>query len=358
VRRLVMLLSVGVAVGVLSVCSLWGASVALADDPGCVGAGVATAALPIPSTMHGTLCLPSDGTASTVMVLVPGATYNHTYWDFPYDPQVYNFRKAMNAAGYATFVVDTLGTGDSSHPLSLLLTATAQAIAVHDVITALRSGQIDGIAFPNVILGGHSLGSAISVIEAGTYHDENAVLLTGIAHVISPTWLVNFFATSGYPAALDPKFAGQGYDPGYLTTRPGTREADFYAPGTTDPNVVAEDEATKDVFAATEAPDAIGVGAMSPYSGLITSPVLLADGQDDQAFCFPTSKCANAAALHTAEAPYYAGSSCFETYVLAGAGHDVNLATDTQDYQQAVERWADAFVGTGPAPVTPPSCSG
>ncbi|MEU6867682.1 alpha/beta fold hydrolase [Streptomyces sp. NPDC046876] len=308
------------------------------------------------ATMHGTLCVPAGRTADTVMVLVPGATYNHTYWDFPYRPETYNFRRAMNDAGYATFVVDRLGTGASSRPPSALLTASLQAEAVHQVIQALRGGRIGGTVFRKTILGGHSLGSLISVIEAGTYHDADAVVLTGITHRIVAPEVVKIFTSSFYPAALDPAFTGKSYDPGYLTTRPGTRGTDFYAPATTDPVVLATDEATKDVFSATEALDGLGVADLLPYSRRIQHPVLLAVGDQDQFFCDPLSgNCASTAALKAQEDPYFGSAACLHTYVQPGAGHDLNLATNTAPYQQAVRDWADAFVGAGPVPVTPPA---
>jgi pimeloyl-ACP methyl ester carboxylesterase len=278
-------------------------------------------------------------------VLVPGATYNSTYWNFPYEPEIYNFRHAMNTAGYATFVVDSLGTGQSSRPPSAIVTTTTQAMAVHDVIQALRDGSIDGTRFPEVILGGHSLGSAAAILEAGTYHDENALLLTGISHAANVGGFAALLAAL-YPATLDPRFAGQGYDPGYLTTRPDARQSLFYAPHTTNPAVVSEDEATKDVVSAGEIPDAV-VASFSSYSALIRTPVLVADGQDDRFFCSPlTLNCDNATTLKQSEAPFFAASSCLETYLLAGAGHDLNLASDTQDYQRAVLSWANTFVGT------------
>src|SRR5271154_1138463 len=61
-----------------------------ANDPGCVSANVPVTGFAVPAYMHGILCEPPTGTSSTVMVLVPGATYNHVYWDFPYDPSTYN----------------------------------------------------------------------------------------------------------------------------------------------------------------------------------------------------------------------------------------------------------------------------
>jgi pimeloyl-ACP methyl ester carboxylesterase len=324
-------------------------STALAGAPGCQGANVPVTTLLVAATMHGTLCMPSTGTPSTVIVLVPGATYDSAYWDFSYKPSIYDFGAAMNAAGYATFAVDSLGTGQSSRPPSVLVTTLVQAIAVHDVIQALRNGEVGGVRFTKVILGGHSLGSAAAILEAGTYNDENALLLTGISHQ------ANFggfgaLLTSLYPATLDPRFAGRTNDPGYLTTRPGTRAGLFYSPATTDPAIVALDEATKEVVSTGEVADAV-LASFSPYSDLIKSPVLIVDGQNDRFFCSPlTGNCRGAAALRNSEAPFYAATACLEAYVLPGAGHDVNLATDTQNYQRAARSWADTFVGPSPTP--------
>ena len=132
------------------------------------------------TVIRGTLCAPIG--ATTAIVLVPGATYDQTYWDFPYDPGVYNARQAFNRAGYTTLTLDRLGTGTSSRPLSLSVTSTLQARAVHDVITALRAGAIGDRTYGRVVLGAHSLGSVVAVIEAATYHDEDALLVTGLSH--------------------------------------------------------------------------------------------------------------------------------------------------------------------------------
>jgi hypothetical protein len=340
---------------------LFGQTVARADDAAvsCVARDVPVTLGVLPETMAGTLCVPVGVDTATVAVLVPGATYNQTYWDFPYQPDTYNFRLAMNDAGYATFTVDRLGSGASSHPLSALLTSTGQAAAVHQVIQDLRAGTIGGRAFAKVVIGGHSLGSTIAILEAGTYHDDDGVLLTGIAHQLNPSSLLDDLLVSLRPAFLDPAFADKGYDPGYMTTVPGTREADFYDPDTTDPAVLAVDEATKDVVTDTELADGVGIGILTPYSLAITAPVLIADGTNDQLVCRSlTGGCASAAALHAQESPYYGAAACLQTFVLPDSGHDINLATDTGLYHQAAIAWANAFVGTGPTqqPVPAGAC--
>src|SRR5438552_5236369 len=66
-----------------------------------------------------------------VEVLVPGFTYAHAYWDFPFTPQVYSYVRAATDAHNITFAVDRLGTGQSSYPPSALLTASAHVYALH-----------------------------------------------------------------------------------------------------------------------------------------------------------------------------------------------------------------------------------
>src|SRR4051794_9526697 len=43
--------------------------------------------------MFGQLCVPrrSTSTSATVQVLIPGATYNHAYFDWPQDPSRYSY---------------------------------------------------------------------------------------------------------------------------------------------------------------------------------------------------------------------------------------------------------------------------
>jgi pimeloyl-ACP methyl ester carboxylesterase len=351
----------GTVAGLLAgVLAMVGSTVAMAGEgapsasASCQGADVRVGLLP--ATMHGTLCVPARGPAGTVMVLVPGATYNQAYWNFPFQPQTYNFRQAMNRAGYATLVVDRLGTGDSSRPLSALLTSSGQAAAVHAAIQALRAGRFGGISFTRVIVGGHSLGSAIAILEASTYHDVDGVLLTGYGHHVNLLAVAGLFL-SFYPAALDPQLQAGGYDPGYLTTRPGTRAADYYSPATTDAGVVAADEATKDVWSAlTEAPDGLGFSVVVSLTGLIEVPVLVANGGADDSLCSElTHNCASADAFRAQEAPHFSPLACLSTFLLRGSGHSLNLATDAPDYQRAVTAWADTFVGAGSNATAAPS---
>jgi pimeloyl-ACP methyl ester carboxylesterase len=189
-------------------------------------------------------------------------------------------------------------------------------------------------------------------LEAATFHDVDALAVTGLTHHPVLTAAAALFTDSFRPALLDPEIGNRGYDPGYFTTLPDTRYAKFDAPAQVDPNVVAVDEATKDVFATTEAPDALGIGMLSPYSALITAPVLVAVGSRDPLFCgLLATNCTSAATIVSAERPYYASSPCVSAYVLPGSGHSLNLNPSTAAYQRGVLDWANGTVrSTNPPP--------
>jgi pimeloyl-ACP methyl ester carboxylesterase len=299
---------------------------------------------PVPQgQLASTLCLP-DGPADTVMVLMSGSNFNGGYWDFGYQPQTYSFRRAMNAAGYATLVVDRLGNGASTRPPSLTLTATATAQALHDIVQAARHGLAGAAPFDKVVTVGHSLTAGTSVMESTAYRDVDGVVLTGYSHAINVPETLGVIS-SYHPAAEDPEFAGRGYDPDYLTTRPGARLHDFFDPGDVDPAVLDRDEQTKEVFSLTEYPDGM-TSTLPGMSNFITVPTLVVAGGRDRMVCGADySSCADTATLQAEEAPFFAPAARMRAFVLPGSGHAVNLARNTTDYQAAVIDWADTMVG-------------
>ncbi|MEU4805290.1 alpha/beta fold hydrolase [Actinosynnema sp. NPDC023587] len=287
-------------------------------------------------TVHGELCSPAGG-ASAVQLLIPGSTYNSSYWH--YDDGAHSFRDAQNAAGFATLAVDRLGTGASSKPPGLTLTSFVQAEAVHQVVRGLRSGAY-GPAYRKVIIGGHSLGSSIAILAAGTHRDVDGVLVTGLTHRANPAGVVTVLG-SMIPANLDPKF-GLTYPLGYLTTSPGTRYRDFHAPGVLPPGLRAAEERGKDVFAPTEAVDGLGVAVLLPYSKLIDVPVMVVAGRYDSTVCgLLASNCTTAATLHAEESRYYRH---LRTHVVEDYGHSINLAPNAGRYYSAVASWAREVV--------------
>ncbi|NKY51402.1 alpha/beta hydrolase [Nocardia vermiculata] len=293
--------------------------------------------------LSATLCTPTGG-AQTVMVLMSGSNFNGSYWDFSYQPETYNFRRAMNAAGYATLVVDRLGNGNSTHPPSTSLSATATAQHLHDLVQAAKHG-IDGAApFDKVVTVGHSLTSGTSIMEATQYHDVDGLLLTGYSHAVNIPETLSVIATY-HPAVDEPAFSGRGLDPGYLVSKPGTRMHNFYDPGNVDPEVLALDEKQKEVFSLTEYPDGM-MSTLPGMSNFLTAPVMIAVGSRDRMLCgIDYAACANSATLHAEEAPFFAPEAKLRTFVLPGSGHAVNLARNTADYQAEVVDWMDTTIG-------------
>src|SRR4051812_31004602 len=173
------------AASLVASCALLAAAPSASADPArCSAYDLPVSTNPLlPLTMHGQLCLPAGNASPTVQLLLHGATYNRMYWDVPYQPATYSYQRDMAAHGLATFAVDEIGVGQSTRPLSIVITGAMQAAAVHVVVGALRAGAVGGIAFGKVVLVGHSAGSAISIIEAASYHDVDGVLLTGMTHL-------------------------------------------------------------------------------------------------------------------------------------------------------------------------------
>jgi pimeloyl-ACP methyl ester carboxylesterase len=283
-------------------------------------------------TMYGRLCVPQG--ATTLQVLVPGGTYNSVYWDIGYAPETLSYRLAMNKAGIATVAVDRLGSGQSSRPLSALVTVSAQATAVHTVIQSLRP------RFGRIMLVGHSIGSATATTEAATYRDVDGVVITGLSHHINVPSAVPVFTTL-IPAALDPALRSYGLDLGYLTTVAGTRYSSFHTPGATAPGALSFDEATKGAVTAGETVDTALMSVLIPMSRQITVPVMLVMGGGDANYCGPPlgADCSSSEALRASEAPFYAPEARLRTYVVPGYGHSLNFSPDAPRYHQAVINW-------------------
>jgi pimeloyl-ACP methyl ester carboxylesterase len=316
---------------------------------------------PANQVIWGSYCTPLTWQAgpAEVDVLTPGATYNATYWDWPVDPALYSYVDKTLAAGRASFDYDRVGTGASSHPPSTDITINAEAYVLHQIVTWLR----DSLGFTQVNLVGHSLGSVISIQEAGTYGDVSRVVVTGLLH--APDVGLGFATTLESlldPAADDPQFAGLGLDAGYLTTIPGDRAADFYS-SSADPAVVAYDEAHKDVVPLTDLATLATTWALPPglnISDDITAPVLVVIGQQDAIFCAdpPVLDCGDPAQVQANEAPYYARAASLAVDVIGATGHDVALHPSADESFGLINDWILAHPVASSHHTTLPSGSG
>jgi pimeloyl-ACP methyl ester carboxylesterase len=283
----------------------------------------------------GTLCGTDPPNHRVLLITAHGATYNHHYWDWPQDSGVYSFVRNLEAH-VSILNVDLLGSGGSSRPPSVSVTQQAQAAMLHELVQTMRSR-----GFEKIILVGHSSGSGAITLEASTYHDVDGLIVTGFLHRSAPPPPLGGGAVpqSLYPAALDPAFAGVNLDPGYLTTRPGTRgNPGFYHEAVADPEVIAYDDAHKDVVTAAHVTGFVAIINDPSVSRGVDVPVLSLVGSHDGGFCDSPS-CPQAADEPAAWSP----AAQLELHVIPDAGHNIHLHGSPQAETEYtyVREWLD-----------------
>jgi pimeloyl-ACP methyl ester carboxylesterase len=289
-------------------------------------------------TVAGWLCGPRNG--GEVEFLLHGFSYNHLYW-FGLDNQWLDYVLTANNAGHTTFIIDQVGTGQSSRPADPQnFTFTQSALVVHLLVGQLRAGQIgqNHAAYSRVIGIGHSMGGRTMTIDAGVYHDLDALVAIDSAHDANPAGTAAATAASVVANTL-PQFAG--LPSGYLTVTPRTV---FYDTEMADPVVIAADEQDKDT-ATLGMLSTLGDARSPAYSTPITVPVLVLSGQQDFLSCdesVPGLSCATPDALANRERPYFTSTSCFQADVAPG-GHSINLHPGGQVLFSYIHWWLNAL---------------
>lgn len=314
---------------------------------------------PADSTVYdvaGFLCAEGSVHHKTIQITIHGGTYSHIYWDWPYQPETYSYLRRATAAGYAVLNIDRIGIGLSDRPPAAAVDFTSNGYVVHQIVQALRGGDLVVPSFGRVRAGrvalvGHSMGSFTAVVEAGAYGDVDGVVVTGAMH--APGADAASVVTSLIPASLDPRFAGQSIPDGYLTTAPGTRGGRFfYRAGAFDPQVLALDEQTKETVTTGELND---LATWAPFSAAIRVPVLVVVGEYDTLVC-PEPSC-TASGTVTAEAGFYAPEACPEVVAVPDTGHNLNLHVSAPATYDLILEWMDRRVGSDPRAPAPQPCA-
>lgn len=292
---------------------------------------------PANQTISGTLCQPSSWANGQhqIDVLVAGATYTRNYWDWPQNSPDYSYVSRTLQAGRATLAYDRIGTGKSSQPLGLVLSADSEAYNLHQIVQWTRKLPD---TYTKITTIGHSYGSAIVMTEAGNYRDTDRMVVTGLIHALGSK--VVQLGTAFYPAILDPQFAGT-LDPGYLTTLPGVRGSLFYDMTSTDPAVVAYDEAHKSTVPALGLAAATSLVTPPPLtvSKNITAPTFTIVGSSDGLVCNLVVDCSTVANVQAHEAPYFPQAASVTSAVVAHTGHDLNLQTTANESFTKINDW-------------------
>lgn len=287
-------------------------------------------------TLKGELCGPAQ--ASSVQVLLSGATYGRIYWNFDMAPDRYSYVRRAAERGIATLNVDRLGIGDSTHPAPELITTATQARLTSMLVKGLREGTF-GARFAKVGLLGHSYGSVVALAEAGTFRDVDGVALTGLTHAVSQGFARDFFASLAPARLVEPRFAGLPL--GYLTSRPGTRSG-FYDVSNADRSVIKRDEQTKQTY--TDGENTTFPTAL-PQSFNITAPVLVMVGDRDSFFCGVPERCDNPASGVGLENTFYPAARSFELAVVPNSGHVIGLQRNAPESNGRILDWLKRNVG-------------
>lgn len=281
--------------------------------------------------LAGWLCRPARP-ATTVQLLIPGLTYTHRYWTGP--DQRTDYTAAALAAGDAVYLLDRISTGASDRPPADQVTTTTEATVTHQTVRALRDGTLG--RFTRVVSVGHSYGSVIAMAEAATYHDVDALVLTGLLHDIRIDAMTRF-TTDLYPAAADPKFTDTAPPDGYLTTRPGSRAGYFLEPRTAVRGAAGWDEQTKTTATTGEltfTPD-----DELAYSRAITVPVLFVMGQTDTLFCGTGQPCTTPADICQREHTAFPPGTPLAAATIPRTGHSINLHRTAPLAFTAITTW-------------------
>jgi pimeloyl-ACP methyl ester carboxylesterase len=303
----------------------------------------AQARLPIEVSELGTveiavwLSVPEGAGGDILQVLVHGATYNHLYWDFPYQPETYSYVRWAERHGLATLAIDQLGAGESSRPPGEKVANQKVAEALHHVVQAVRGTGIAGQRFDRVVLIGHSAGSLASGLESYTYQDVDAVVLTGLLgpNVIGLTNNEPRINEIYVPASADAVLRGRPgmADPAYQTIPPQFRVPMFYHVPPADPALIVVDETLKDTQANGQWAT---YGDAAEACGKLQCPTLVVVGEYD-ACQFSATENDVTATMELAKAS--AAANYTFAPVVKNMGHNLNQHPGAHDVYRTIADW-------------------
>lgn len=272
------------------------------------------------------LCYPRDTglNASAIQILTHGVGFSLTYWD---SAPGYSYVDVAAAHGYATFLYDRLGVGESekADPIQVVQGPLEISIA-HSLIEMLKAGDFASTSFTHVIGVGHSYGSEITSAIAVDYPDDiSAAILTGYA-LAGP-------GIAPFLASLDLQIASQNnpvrfsaLNNGYLiqANAIGNQFAFLRYPGYPASNLNVA-EVSKDTVTFGELLSMASSGNATTYTG----PVDVVNGINDLPFC--GGNCTYGTDQTAAVQAKFPATRAFASYNAPLAGHGLNLHYSASD---------------------------
>ncbi|ORW09999.1 alpha/beta hydrolase [Mycobacterium kyorinense] len=270
---------------------------------------------------------PSHVPNPTVLVCLPGGTYNRGYWhlDVPGRGR-YNFAEYAAKRGYSVVAIDPLGTGDSTRPnrdISLADIGAALACAVAGL------PEITGSTERPVALA-HSLGGYLAKLQQTAARSYTALAILGCTnqHVAPLNLDPEFIAAAATPqgrAALIDQFASMIPEP-YMDTSRDWLQSWFHL-ADVPPDVVQADNLTT-ISVAPQCFSAAAIpGVTADEAALVDVPVFLGYGEMDVS---PDPH---------SEARFYSRSPDVTTFVVPGSAHCHNMASTRHLLWQRLLDW-------------------
>jgi pimeloyl-ACP methyl ester carboxylesterase len=254
-----------------------------------------------------------SSTTRPLLVMVHGASDTHTVFDFA---PGYRAADEIARSGYGVLTVDRIGYGASSHPNGDSLDYTTQARQLHETLAQVRGGAL-GFVPPAIVVLAPSAGADIAIVEAGTYHDVDG--------------LVVCFNTAQLQPALFSVDVGAWFAQGdYFDFGVDFRTTFFYAEPWAVGRIIDLDNATRSLVPRAEIASALANMA-APYRGQIEAPVLLLQADHDHLF------------VPEDDSTLFASSVDVSFQLLAHSGHKgFSHPTSKEAAIHAVEGWLES----------------
>lgn len=283
-----------------------------------------------------------DDCADTLLVLIPGGTYTHVYWDMPYKPEAYSFVQWAHDNGIATLNLDRLGTGKSHRPPGADLTVQVNADAVDQIIAEVRLNGICERRFSKIVTVGHSFGSLTASYAQATWGNADGVVLTGItganvkgltAEDSSVTSIMSVFQR----AKDDPRMADRkdAIDDDYYCHRPELRSSLFFRVPPVEAEMVEIDAQLQDTMTLGE--------MRTCYLGFeesknIKVPVLVELGEFDYYYMNGSEETIDGA---YAEAKKRNPPNFSHAPLFRNAGHNLTQHPNAHEHYEAIKDWME-----------------
>ncbi|MFV2017572.1 alpha/beta hydrolase [Micromonospora sp. LOL_023] len=277
--------------------------------------------------------------ARGVQIFVPGATYDHHYFDLGTSRGVVSQARQAAREGWVAIALDRVGTGGSSKPPAAAITTAVHVISLDRFVD-----KIDR-SYPKlpIVLVGHSYGSVVAAGVAAESGSVDALAITGFMYRRTAPSFEGF--PELVPAATDPVLTGRKLPEGYLTTKPNTRQFFYHLPNT-DPATLAADERTKATTTAAEVPGFAQELATQSFASAVRVPVLVVVGEADYLF-----RGSDPADFAPVQRQTFAAAVTVDAVLIRNAGHDLALQRNAPLTNALINRWALAHTRSVVSPV-------